>query len=80
MKDIIEMFTYIKGKVESIDERLEIVDEKLDERPTEQRVREIVREEVNRVESKLGAFENHEVDKRKQLEVRVSKLEQKAHF
>ncbi|HEY4526598.1 MAG: hypothetical protein A2854_01015 [Parcubacteria group bacterium RIFCSPHIGHO2_01_FULL_56_18] len=68
MKDIIEMFTYIKGKVESIEEKLE-------ERPTREEVKEIVRAEVGRVESKLGTFENHEVDKRKQLEVHVSKLE-----
>gem|GEM_PF-5011314 len=70
MKDVLEMFGYIKEKVEQMDAKLENV-------PTREEIREIVRTEVGRVESKLGAFENHEVDKRKQLEVRVGKLEQK---
>ena len=30
---------------------------------------------VDKVDSKLSVFENHEVDKRKQLEVRVTRLE-----
>jgi hypothetical protein len=30
---------------------------------------------IGRVDSKLGAFENHEIDKRLQLEVRVSAIE-----
>lgn len=32
---------------------------------------------IDRVESKLGAFENVEVDKRKQLEVKVTRLEKR---
>ena len=32
---------------------------------------------IEKIDSKLGAFENSEVDKRKQLEVRVAKLERK---
>ena len=32
---------------------------------------------IDRVDSKLSAFENHEVDKRKQLEVRITRIEKK---
>jgi septal ring factor EnvC (AmiA/AmiB activator) len=30
---------------------------------------------IDRIDAKLGAFENHEVDKRMQLEVRVTHIE-----
>ena len=36
-----------------------------------------LKRDIHRVESKLAGFENSEIDKRKQLEVRVAKLENK---
>lgn len=38
---------------------------------------DILERKVDKLDSKLGAFENNEVDKRKQLEVKVTRLEKK---
>lgn len=48
-----------------VDERFEEVDKQFDKLDAK----------IDHVNAKLGAFENSEVDKRKQLEVRVTRIE-----
>ena len=71
-----EMLSYIVENMATKEDVADIRREmatKVDLRESEERVSA----RVERVESKLGAFENNEVDRRKQLEVRVTRIEEK---
>ena len=75
-KEMGEMLSYIVENMATKEDVADIRREmatKVDLRESEERVSA----KVERVDSKFGAFENNEVDKRKQLEVRVTRIEEK---
>jgi septal ring factor EnvC (AmiA/AmiB activator) len=66
----------------SIEKHLASVHEEISDLRTDLRheikvTKEQLTTEIHRVEEKLGAFENNEVDKRKLLEVRVTHIEKR---
>ena len=78
-----ESLDFIIAKMVTKEEVREIVDEAFEGKMNafatkEDMVRMEARLEakIERIDNKLGGFENSEVDKRKRLEVRVTKLEQ----
>jgi outer membrane protein TolC len=75
--EIGEMLTHVvkhmatKEDVERLDLKIDGVESKIAS------VESNLSNKIRALDSRLGAFENHEVDKRLQLEVRVHKIEKK---
>ena len=67
-EDLSELKTELKADIERLDTKLTA---RIDY------VASSLGDKIRALDSRLGGFENHEVDKRVQLEVRTTRLEQK---